>query len=148
MKDFIKKAGLAFWLSIAAGMFAVIGAIIMIVTNMTAGYVIINGTMGIAMALIAVALIAAGCYATYKLGAENYITAAVRLVALVLLMVAFGVLLGDRVGLAADLLTWDSHNALGWSVFYTSVAAMVFILLSALVLVVCAFFKGNKSEKN
>ena len=69
-----------------------------------------------------------------------------RIVALVLLMVAFGVLLGDRVGLAADLLTWDSHNALGWSVFYTSVAAMVFILLSALVLVVCAFFKGNKPE--
>jgi len=145
MKEFIKKAGLTFWLSAAACLLALIGAIIFIATNATAGYAVLNGGLGIAMAIIGAVLIAGGAYLTMKFGAQHYITAAVKLVALVLLCVALGVLINDRAGLVADLFTWDSHNALGWSVFSTSVVAMVFILLSVVTLIVCAFF-GDKKQ--
>lgn len=144
MKEFIKKAGLDFWLSAAACLLALIGAILFIATNATAGYSVLNGGFGIAMAIIAVILIAGGGLATVKFGPQHYITAAVKLIALVLLCVALGVLINDRAGLAADILTWDSHNALGKRVFATSVVALVFILLSAVTLIVCAFLDGKK----
>ena len=145
MKEFIKKTGLAFWFGSAAALLALIGACIFISTNSTAGYSIIGGNGAIAAAFIAAVLFAAGAYLTVKFGSQHYFTAAAKLAALVLICVALGVMLNDRVGLIADLFTWDSHNALGWSVFDTSVAAMVFMLLSAVAVIISAFFGDKKT---
>lgn len=144
MLDFLKKAGLTFYLNVAAGVLALIGWIIFLVTNGTAGYAVVGGATGITLGILAVLLIAAATYASIKFGAQHYITAALKLVALVFLMVAIGVLLGDRANLASGLFTWDSGNSLGWSVFSTSVTCGVFLLLSVIVLIVSAFFNNTK----
>ena len=146
MLDFLKKAGVTFYLNVAAGLLALIGWIIYLVTNATAGYAIVGGGVGIALGLLAVLMIAGAAYTSIRFGAQHYITAAIKIAAMVFVMVTLGVLLLDRVGLASSLLTWDSHNALGWSVFNTSIVCAVFLLLSAITLIVCAFFKNEKAE--
>lgn len=142
--ELIKKGGIPFWLDAAAGVLALVGAILFIVTNATAGYAVELGALGIAFGIIAVLLLAGCAYSQIKFGSQHFITAAVKLVALVLLCVALGVLLSNRAGLAADLFTWDSGNEVGWGVFAVSVASLVFIILSVVTLIVSGFLDNRK----
>lgn len=143
--EFIKKGGLHFWMDSAAGVLALVGAILFMVTNATAGYAVQSGGLGIALGVIAVLLIGGCVFLSSKFGSQHFLTAAVKFVAIVLLCVVFGVLLSDRAGLASSLFTWDSHNQVGWGAFYVSVASVVFLLLSVFTLIAGAFFDNRKA---
>ncbi len=142
--EFIKKGGIPFYLTAAAGVLALVGAILFAVTNATAGFAVMSGALGIALGFIAVAAIAGCAYCTAKFGSQHFITAAVKLVALVLLFASFGILLSDRVGLASSLFTWDSHNEVGWSAFYVSITSVVFVIVSVITLIVGSFLDNKK----
>lgn len=145
MKDMIKNAGITFWLSAAAAVFALVGMILFAVTNSIQGYAVSGGGLGLAMIIIGFILSAGAAFVTAKFGNQHFVTAIVRVAAVVLLCVAFGVLLSDRVGLASSLLTWDSHNQVGWSAFNISIGSAVLTLISVILMIVCAFM-GGKSK--
>jgi hypothetical protein len=144
MLDFIKKAGVTFYLNVIAAVLTLVAAIIYIATNATRGYAVINGGMGIAFVIIALLLIVGGTYLSLKFGSQHFLKAIADVLAIVLICVAFGVLLSDRVGIASSLFTWDSHNANGWAAFYSSIVCLVFMLLAVLVIIVNAFFDNSK----
>lgn len=144
--EFIKKAGLTFWLNAAAGLTALIAFIIMLVSNATPGYVIDAVGLAIAAAIIAVLAIGGAAYlAETKFDGQNPIVAGLNLLALVLEMVVFGIILMGRVVLASALFSFDSRNLVGWGAFNSSVAAMVFIFITVALLIVTAFL-GKKKE--
>ena len=143
--EFIKKAGLTFWLNAAAGVTALVAFIIMLVSNATPGYGVNMSGLAIAAGIIAVLAIGGAAYlAETKYDGQNPIVVGLNLVALVLVMVVFGLLLGSRADLAAGLFTYDSHNAVGWGALYSSVAAMVFIFITVALLIVTAFLSKKK----
>jgi hypothetical protein len=146
MVDFLKKAGVTFYLNVVACILSLVASILFIASNATRGYAVLNGGAGIAFAVLAVLLIAGGAFLSIKFGSQHYLTAIVKLVALVFLCLAMGILLSDRVGLASSLFTWDSHNSVGWGAFYSSVVCIIFILLSVIILIVNAFFDNRKNN--
>lgn len=146
MKDLIKKAGVASWLNIATAVLTLIGAILFIATNATQGYSVLNGGAGIAVLVIAI-FTALGCtYSELRFGNQNAITAILRLVTLALLCIGFGVLISDRVGIASSLLTWDSANTVAWGALYSSIACIVFVIISVILLIVTGFMDSKKTE--
>lgn len=145
MMDALKKSGVTFYINAAACVLALIGWIVYLVTNATPGYAIMGGGTGIALGIIAVLLIVCVTFTSAKFGPQHIITAVIKLAALALLMGTFGVLMSDRAGLASSLFTWDSHNEVGWGVFYTSIASAVFLLLSSLALIINAFIDSKKA---
>ena len=145
MSDFIKKAGIYFWLNVATVALALVGAIILMVTNGTTGYALENAEIGIAFAVISVAMIAAATFTSYKFGEQSVYTTVLKLVALVLISVERIVLVNSRAELVTGLLSWDAHNTLGWSVFNTSLAAIIILVIANILLIVSGFL-GNKKK--
>ncbi|MBP5153928.1 MAG: hypothetical protein ILP12_02830 [Lachnospiraceae bacterium] len=133
------KKSLYFIISLAAAVLALAGLVLFLITNGTAGYGIPGSGLGILCGIVAIAAICGAAYLSQKSGSQSILTGVVKIVAIVALMAELGILLADRVGLAANIFTWDSGNQLGWSVFGVSVAAAVCILLSAIALIVNAF---------
>ncbi len=145
MANIFKKAGVGFYLTLGACVFALIGVVVFLMTNSTSGYAITNGSMGIIMGVAAIVALVLSLFTALKFGSQSVPTVVLKLLALALVMAALGVLIADRAGLASSLFTYDSHNEVGWSVFYTSVVSMVFLLLSVLVLIVTGFM-GDKKQ--
>lgn len=144
--DLIKKGGVPFWIDAAGCLSALVGTILYIVTNASAGYGLEGGAMGIAFGILAVLLIAGGAYMSLTKGGQHFIPVLLKFAALVLVCVMFATVVVSRAQLASALFTWDSRNAVGWSVFYTSVAGMVFLLLTVAVLIVGAFLGKKKAD--
>lgn len=140
----IKKTGITFYLNCAAGVLAVAGMSIYLVTNATPGYAILNGTLGIVAGVVGILLIVGCTFTSTKMGQQHMVPAFMGLAALALLMVAVGILLSDRAGLASALFTWNSHNTVGWNVFYTSVASCVCLVLAVFVLIINSFIDNRK----
>ena len=144
MKDFIKNAGVIFWLNAAACLLSFIGMILLAVSNGIRGYAITGGGTAVALAVIGFILAAVATFGTFKFGSQHFITAIARVVSIVLIAVAFGILLSDRVGLASSLFTWDSHNEVGWNAFNLSIGSAVLMLISIIVMILCAFMNNKK----
>lgn len=142
--EVIKKLGLTFWFTVVAGILTLTATIIFGVTNSTAGYSVEKGPLGIALGVLAVVLIGVSAFTTYKFGAQNPITAALKLVALIFVCVDISLLVMSRAILASALFTWDAYNDLGWSVLYTSIGAVVVAVIAILVLIVTAFMNNRK----
>lgn len=146
MSDFIKKAGVSFWLNIATGVLALVGAIILIVTNGTTGYALENAGLGITFAVISLVLVAVATFTSYKYGEHSIYTTVLKLIILGLISVEIAVLVSSRAELVTGLLSWDSHNALGWSVFNTSLAGIILLVLANIVLIVSGFLGAKKKD--
>ena len=141
----MKKFSFNFLTIACAGVLALVGWVLLLVTNGVAGFAVDNGGLAIGLGLVAAALCCAGAFAAEKFGAQNVITAAVKVCALALIMVVIGVLIADRANLASGLFTWDSHNSVGWTAFSTAVASIVFFLLAVVAHIVSAFQTGKKA---
>ncbi|MBP5153926.1 MAG: hypothetical protein ILP12_02820 [Lachnospiraceae bacterium] len=124
--------------------FAVVGLILFLITNGTAGYGVPGSGLAIVCGIAAILLIACIVFVFGKNGNQHPTVFACRLLAIVALMAELGILLADRAGLAANIFTWDNGNKLGWSVFYMSVACAVCILLAVITLIVASFRKGEE----
>ena len=146
MTEFLKKAGLNFWMGAVGSLLAFVGAILFIVTNASVGYEVSLGGLGVAFGIIAFLLMAGATYLGTRMGNKHFVVAAMNLIAMVLLTVVIGLLLLSRVDLASGLFTWESSNLVGWSVFTTSVVAIVFLLLAVIVLIVGAFLGKERRD--
>ena len=144
---FLKSVGINFWFSAAATLFALLGAILLMVTNGTPGYALGMAGAGIAFAILAVLASAGSAFLSEKFGATHFTTSVAGIAAVVFNVVAISVLILGRANLAASLFTFDAYNNIGWGVVSVSVASMVFFVLSALALMVGAFF-GDKKVKS
>ena len=143
---FLKSVGMNFWFNASATLFALLGAILLMVTNGTPGYALGMAGAGIAFAILAVLASAGSVALLRKFGATHPATSVTGIAAVVFNVVAISVLILGRANLAASLFTFDAYNNIGWGVFSVSVASMVFFVLSALGLIVGAFFDDKKAK--
>ncbi len=144
MSDFIKRQNVAFYLSVIAFILTLVGIILAGVSSSVQGYALTSLGAIMACSIIALVLIVAGIILADKLGSQNWLTCIVYVAAMVLLMVAFCNLIGDRAVLASAQFSYDSVNTTGWTVLYESIVGLVMILISAVLLMVGAFFKDKK----
>ena len=141
--NIFKKFGAASYVSAAAFFLALAGLITMCVSNATPGYGLDNFGTGIALAAVALVAIALVVASGLKLGGQSPLTAVLRVAAVLLAMFAAGVIISGRVVLLSSLMTFDS-NEVGWSAFNTSLTAIIFIVISVILVIVSAFFKEEK----
>lgn len=140
MLNFLKKQRPSFYLLALAALFALIGVIMFIVTNTVGGYAMPYGGLLIFTGIFSVLLICGGAYAISRFGAKPIIVFAI-FVALVLMMLAVGVLLRYRLDVASALFTWDPENEVAWKAFNTGVVCVAFYLIASITLTVSAFLK-------
>lgn len=141
--NIFKKFGAASYVSAAAFILALAGLITMCVSNATPGYGLDNFGTGIALAAVALVAIALVVASGLKLGGQSPLTAVLRVAAVLLAMFAAGVIISGRVVLLSSLMTFDS-NEVGWSAFNTSLTAIIFIVISVILVIVSAFFNEEK----
>ena len=145
MLEFLKKQGVAFYLSVVACLMTIIGIILTAVSSSVQGYAMANLGLILFAAIAAIVLIVAGVILAGRFGAHHVAVVAVNLVAMILLCVAFGNIIMERAVLASSQFSYDAVNTIGWGVLYNSIAGLVLFLLSAILLVVGSFFKGRKA---
>ena len=143
MLEFLKRQNIAFYLSIVACVLTIVGIITVCVSSSVQVYAMANLGLILFCTIAAIVLMAAGIFLADKFGAQHYIVAIVNLVAMVLLMVAFANVIMERAVLASAQFSYDAVNTVGWGVLYNSIAGLVMFLLSAILLVVGAFFKDK-----
>ena len=144
MADFMKKAGIMFWINVATVVLALVGWVMYMVTNSVEGHAFANSAMGLAFGIIAVVLVAAGAFTTVKFGSQNIITFVVKTAALVLIMVAVAIVLADRAVTIVNLMTWDNENTVAWNAFYTTVVSVAFYLVAVFTIIATAFMDNKK----
>lgn len=147
MMEFIKKQGVAFWLSAVAVLLSVIGFITMLVSNATQGYSLSGLGLMVVAVIVSILCIVAGVYFSDKMGGHAIIPAALSLVAVLLLSYLFGNMLLNRAELASALFTYDAVNTVGWGVFRVSVVAIVCYLVSAILIAVSGFMAKDKKAE-
>lgn len=149
MKEFFKKQSVLFWITSFAALLNLIGFIISLAANNTQGYAYTSAGTIIAANIFAVIFFIAAATACVKFGNDHYVTAICGLAGVVLAVASGCMIIGERADLVAALTTYDSMNTIGWSVFYTSVVALAFDLVGALLAVAGAFFpaKAKKAEQ-
>lgn len=145
MLEFLKKQGVAFYLSVVACLMTIIGIILTAVSSSVQGYAMANLGLILFAAIAAIVLIVAGVILAGRFGAHHVAVVAVNLVAMILLCVAFGNIIMERAVLASSQFSYDAVNTVGWGVLYNSIAGLVLFLLSAILLIVGSFFKGRKA---
>lgn len=139
MKEFIKKQGVSFYLVVAAVLLSLVGLISLFVNISIKNYAFPNFGWTIVFGILSLLLIAGGMFAKYK-NLNGLIVTGIYFAALILASVCFGIILFERVPLAADLFTWDHSNTTAWSAFNSGMVCVGGYLLSAILLAVNAFF--------
>lgn len=145
----LKNAGINFWLNASSVLLTLIGTILLIVTNSTAGYELSQFGLGITFAVLSLVFACGAAYLVTKMDATHPIPSVLGLAVLVSEVIVIATLILGRANLAASLFTFDEHNIIGWGVFRVSVTAMVFFLLSSIIMIVGAFIsKSTKESRN
>ncbi len=145
MSEFFKKLGVPFYLSLVACVLTAIGIITTCVGSGVQGYAMSSLGGILFCAIAAIVLMVAGAVLSKMLGAHHFIVVALNLVALILLCVAFANVILERAVLASAQFSYDSVNTVGWGVLYNGFASIALFLISAVLLVVGAFFKDKKA---
>lgn len=146
MKNFIKNAGLTFFINVLTFILSLIGLIFMLVANGHQGYGLDNVLVIVAQ-IATLVIIAALTVLSLKFGAQNPFTVALKLFAILFISYSFSVIISSRVLLISALFSWDSHNELGWSVFYDSIVSVVCYLFAVISIIVGGFLGGKKRAK-
>lgn len=145
MSAFVKKQGAAFYVNILAAILAIIGMVALVrCSTMTQIY----GLKSLPMLCLGVAagivLIIVAIYAPNRFGNHDYVSTLSIIATVVLYTLIVGNIIYDRILLISGLFSYDAGNAVGWSVFYVTVVALVCLAASSLCLVVGAFMKSVK----
>lgn len=135
-----KNQKASFYLALAASVCALVSLVLFLVSNATVGYGILNSRVAILCTAAGVIL---GVFSAFlqKKGVNEIAITVSRILALLLVMVALGILLMDRAVVAGDLFTWNGLDTYAWHAFYTGIACLVFQLLGALLFIVSGCVK-------
>lgn len=141
----LKNQRVSFYVSALAAACALAALIAFAVTNSTLGYGIKNSTAVFACTVVSLALCVCSILAQAK-DINELIVSAMRIVALVLIMIAMTITLEDRAVVAGGLFTWNSLDVYAWNAFYTGIACIVLQMLVAVLLVISGCMKqGTKA---
>lgn len=150
MKKIDKKQLLTptFILSAVAFLLALAGFIAILVSNGVPGYNL-GGIVWFALAIVGAMLCVAAAVALSLLFEDKELFVTIlNLVALILLMLAFGGIIMQRAILASAQFTYDAENAVGWSALNSSLTTVAACFISAVLLAVQAFLPVKKSSSN
>ena len=140
-----KIIGYALNLNGLATLLSLCAMVALIVSNSVQGYSL--GTIAVLSSVFAVVFLVGGSVTAFIFGRQHPLTAGLKLLGLALLCVSVLEILSVRTILVSALFTWDPHNALGWSAFYSSVVATVFALASVVTLIVSGFVSKDEEKQ-
>lgn len=141
MINVLKKLNVINYIEILGAILALAGYILLLVTNSIQGYAI-GKSSGLLITLDTLGVIALVSSLVLKvMKKQNSIASILVLVALIAFGFNFGYILYNRVALAANLLTYDGNNILGWLALKTSIAEIVLFVISSVLFTVTGFFK-------
>lgn len=147
MAELQKKRGAAVYFNVIAAVLGIAGMIAMIVSSSIASAYALSGIPILVIAVIlGVYLIVLSLYAFFRWGNHNCVSAVSIIAAIALFICVFGNTVSQRVMMVAGLLTYNSMNTNGWSVFYASVVSWGCFLVVALCLIIGAFLKSVRES--
>ncbi len=143
---FIKRQNAAFWLTAIAFVFTTIGIILLGMSNAIDGYSLQNIGVIMTLAIAADVLLVARAVFSDLLGAQHIIIAAMNVIIMCFLMAAFCNILMNRVVLLLLLASYDKYNTAGWMALIESLGGMMLYLISAILVIFCAFNKDKRDR--
>lgn len=146
MLNFIKRQNIAFYLTVVAFILTIVGIIMSCLSNGVETYEMMSLGAILACAIIAAVLLALSVWLADKFGAKHFLTEIVLVAAMILLMVAIAYLISERAVLAGYQFTYEKDNMEGWKALDEAIAALALFLVSAILLIVGAFFKDKAKE--
>ncbi len=119
---------------------AVVATVVMAYSNsISSDYALASFGTYIAFAVVGIALACVAIWADLADVARGLVTMLCLGVAVFLLTYAGIQVVGERIIAISSLFSWNSANATGWTVFYSTVATLVLYLVSSVVLVIGSF---------
>ena len=128
-----------------AVLFSLGAMIALLVSNAVQGYSL--GAIAVLSAIFAFVFLAGGAVTACLFDYKHPLSVGLKLLGLAASCVSILQILSLRIILISALFTWDPHNALGWSAFYSSVVALVFGLITVVTVIVSGFLKGGDKKK-
>ncbi len=148
MLNFIKKQGIAVYISAFAALLALIAMIFALVSSSVVGYTISGIAWVVVLTILTILLVASLPILTAKVKIPGFPYIGL-LLSVVLTIACFGIIISARAYLVGTL--WvtnlDSTNSLAVQAMNTATVAFVLYLLSAVLLVVASFFKADRTVK-
>ncbi len=142
----LKKLSIGGYLTAAAAVLGVVGAVCTVVSSSMRGDSALLGLpMIVAAAVLGVVLSCAAVVVCGRLGNHNPVCGIAVLGAIALYMYAFGAAAGQRIMMIAGLFSFNAGDTVGWSIFYVSVVAWVCLIVGSLLLVLSSFLKTVKA---
>lgn len=141
--NFLKNAGVTFYLNVVAAMLVLAAMIALLISNGVSGYALNNSAGAITAAVFALLAAIAVAVTGLKFGNQHIITFVLRVVVIALAMYAVCELTNSRTTVAGALWTWDKNNPIAQNALNTAIVSGVFYVLAILPALVCAFFNGN-----
>jgi hypothetical protein len=138
----IKDNLLSFILTAVAVVFGLVGLIAYSITNSIAGYAVSGGATAMVIIAFIALLIDLACIIFF--GADNKISAILGILAIVLTLVALGMVISSRILTIAAVFSYDSGNMVAWSAVKSAIVAIIGLLLTSIITVVSGFFANKK----
>lgn len=143
----MKKLSVGAYLACVAAVAGLVGCIAMVRSSGIAtaykysglSTMILAAVCGIVLALVSV-------YTPTKFGNHDYISTFAGVGAVALFSFCVGQMISQRILLAAGLFSYNSQNAVGWSVFYATVVSIVAFLVAILLVIVGEFLPSVKKN--
>ena len=141
----MKKQSIGCYINIITVIVVIAAMVTMILSsNMNQAYVLTDLTIYIVGAVVSIILIGASVWAPNRFGNHDIISTVAVILAVVILTFIMGHIIMNRILLISGLFSWNSSNAIGWQVFYMSVASIACYIISAVLLIVGSFTKSVK----
>lgn len=128
-----------------AGLLALTGTVLLIVSNATPNQDMHYAGLVIAVSVAAVIALAFSTFFIQRIG-DGIANSGICLLGMIGIAVGFCFLIANRVPLVVNLATWDGLNKLGWTAFYTGAAAILCDLL-AMILLSITMFRDNSLKR-
>lgn len=143
----LKKLGIGAYLNCAAAVFGLVGVIALIVgSNINSAYAYKDLGLLVCAGICGIVLLLASIWSQTKFGNHDYISTAGSIGSVALFMYVIGAQISDRILMIAGLFSYNSQNAVGWSVFYAMVVSAVGFIGGAVIAIVASFLRGVKKN--
>ena len=141
----LKKAGISFYLNLAACLLLIVGFILAIVSNAKPGFSYANATSVMIFSAVGLIAFLASVFCELKFGTHHMITFFVKWIAVLAVSIAFCLIAETRISNAGNLLSWDTENKVGLSALYNGFAAIILYVASVVLFIVTTFIKEKKA---
>jgi len=143
-----KKLAVSSYIILFAVIASVVGIVGLLVSHGVANaYALKNIGLVVTLSIIGTLLCLVASFVPLKFGNHDFVSTISIVGAVALFMVCFGMMVEPRILDIGGLFSYNSQNALGWSMFTGIIVGAIGYILACLALIVAAFMPSKKKAQ-